>query len=69
MIEKETFRDNLELVEKFFCGRKVLTIPDVSRLMNCDASVLYRDKRFREYTFSYGKQFRITAANLARWMS
>lgn len=69
MTEKETFRDNLEAIRSFFPNRPVLTIPDVSRFMQCDASVLYRDKRFREYTFEYGKQFRITAANLARWLS
>ena len=69
MKEKETYRDNLEEIEKFFHGRRLLTIPDAARYMNCAADLLYRDARFGEYTIPLGKQRRISAVNLARYLS
>ena len=69
MREKETYRDNLAQIAEYFGEKRVLTVPDVAKYCGCTADVLYKDERFRGYTFKLNTQTRITTASLARWMT
>ena len=69
MKEKETYRDNLEQILKF-CGRKnVLSITRAAEYLGCDPKILQKEKRFMDLTFPLGTQRRISAVNLARYIS
>lgn len=69
MREKETYRDNLERVLKFCGTKEALSLSKAAEYIGCDPSVLKKDKRFLEYSFPLGKQRRISAVNLARYLS
>ena len=69
MKEKETYRDNLEQILEFCEKKNVLSLSKAAEYIGCDPSVLKKDKRFFEYSFPLGKQRRISAVNLARYLS
>ena len=69
MKEKIGYAENLEMIVQFFNGRRVLSIGDMSRFMECDPHVLRNDKRLADMMFDYGQQKRITITNFARYLT
>jgi hypothetical protein len=60
--EKETYRDNLELLLEFFPNKKILTVGDVSKFAGCDP-------RTAAKRYPFDKNRTISVATLARTMS
>jgi hypothetical protein len=60
--ERENYRDELEQIIKYFRGKRVLTVSDVSRYIG-------RDGRWCKKTFDINPKNGITAVALAKKMS
>lgn len=64
--ERESFRDQLQVLQQKFEGQEVLTMEQSCQLLGLDRDALLHDKDFPAK--KVGKRYIIPIVPLARWM-
>lgn len=64
--ERESFRDQLQVLQEKFPGQEVLTMDQSCRLLGVDRDALLHDRDFPAK--KVGKRYIIPLVPLARWM-
>lgn len=64
--ERESFRDQLQVLQQRFEGQEVLTMDQSCKLLGLDRDALLSDKNFPAK--KVGKRYIIPIVPLARWM-
>lgn len=68
--EKETYRDNLELLSKRYDDQPVLHVEDIKKTTGQDIKTMKKDKALAKCGFNKrGGRWCITLAGLARYLS